>query len=442
MRKRLLVAVFSLLVGFGALAQSAEDYWPMWRGPIGNGVAVKGNPPTEIGPDKNLKWKVELPDAGDCTPIVWGDRIYIQYAVATKEDTEAKVPSREEQEVLGREIFTPIPTVPYVFGVMCLDRATGETIWKTDLLETIPHEGHHMSSSFASYSPVTDGKHLWVNFGSRGLHCLTVDGECVWSADLIEMLTIRAFGEGSSPAVTGDGVYVVCDHEGQSKIFAFNKLTGEKLWEKDRDEPSSWATPFPVEVNGKTQLVTSGSTAVRAYDPENGDIIWQCSGLHPGALPSPVIGDGMAFFMTGFQNYALLAIELGGTGDLTGTDAVKWTLDENTPYVPSPMLYGDRLYFTSGMRAALSCYDAKTGKPHYETERLDGVKQLYSSPTGANGHVYIAGRKGGVIVLKDSDTYEVVSTASFDEGFDASPVVVGDELFLRGEKHLYCFTNQ
>ncbi len=439
MYKYVVTTLFTGIIALGAFANSADGYWPSWRGPDGTGVAKEGNPPTTWSETENIKWKVEMPDTGDCTPVIWGDKIFIQYAIPTAEDTDAKVPSKEEA---GREIFTKTPTVPYKFGVMCLDRATGKTLWETTLLEAIPHEGHHQSSSFASYSPVTDGKHIWANFGSRGLHCLTVDGECVWSAELVEMLMIRGFGEGSSPAVVGDAVIVVCDHEGDSKIFAFNKITGEKLWEKDRDEPSTWATPIPVEVDGKVQVITSGSTAVRAYDPANGDIIWQCSGLAPGALPSPVVGNGMVYCMTGYQTNALIAIELGHTGDLTGTDAVKWSLGANTPYVPSPLLYGNRLYFTSGMRAALSCYDATTGEPYYEVEKLAGLKQMYSSPTGASGHVYIAGRKGATIVLKDSDQYEPIATNVLDDGFDASPVVVGDELFLRGEKYLYCIAAQ
>jgi len=433
MYKHVLIALAMGSIAFGATAESADDFWPDWRGPEGTGAAVKGNPPITWSETENIKWKVELPDAGDCTPVIWGDKIFIQTAIATKDDPDAKIPKDA-----GREIFTKTPTVPYSFGVMCLDRATGETLWETELLQSTPHEGHHNSSSFASYSPVTDGEHVWVNFGSRGLHCLTVDGDCIWSAELTEMLTIRGFGEGSSPAIVGDAVIVVCDHEGDSKIFAFNKLTGEKLWEKDRDEPSTWATPMPVVVDGKAQVITSGSTAVRSYDPETGDIIWQCSGLAPGALPSPVLGHGMVYCMTGYETKALMAIELGGTGDLSATDAVKWSLGENTPYVASPLLYGDRLYFSSGMRGTLSCYDAKTGEPHYEVEKLKGLRMVYSSPTGANGHVYVSGRKGTTVVLKDSDEFEIVATNVLEDGIDASPVVVGDELFLRGEKYLYC----
>jgi outer membrane protein assembly factor BamB len=180
MHTRIMVAALTALLSFAAFADSANSYWPTWRGPQQTGAAVTGNPPTTWSETENVKWKVELPDAGDCTPIVWGDRIFIQTAVATKPDPDAKIPSQEEA---GREIFTPTPTVPYVFGVLCLDRNTGETIWQKDLMEAIPHEGHHASSSFASYSPVTDGEHLWVSFGSRGLYCLDMDGNTVWQAD-------------------------------------------------------------------------------------------------------------------------------------------------------------------------------------------------------------------------------------------------------------------
>ncbi len=426
------------VIGLCALALSPAamgDLWPMWRGPDGTGVAPSGNPPTTWSETKNIKWKIELPDTGDCTPVVWGDRIFIQTSIATREDLDAKVPSKEET---GRVILSKRPTVPFRFGVMCLDRNTGETLWETTVLEAVPHEGHHPSGSFSSFSPVTDGQHVWVSFGSRGLHCVDVDGNHKWSADLTEMEVAMGFGEGSSPAVVGDAVIAVCDHLGESKIFAFHKLTGDPLWEKDRDEVGTWSTPMAITANGISQVVTSGANAIRSYDPATGEVLWQCSGLGPDPIPTPVFGNGMVYCMTGFQTNHLLAIALGGTADLTDTDAVKWTLDEHTPYVSSPLLYGNRIYFASGLRAAISAYNAESGEPLYETEKLPGMKQIYASLVGAGGHVYVAGRKGTVVVLKDADVFEVVATNTLDEGFDASPVVIGDELYLRGENHLYC----
>ena len=435
----ILSGVFIAMATTGAERASNDDNWPAWRGPSGNGVAVKGDPPITWSESENIKWKVELSGGSDSTPIIWRNKIFIQTAIATEEDTEAKVPTATPG---GREIFTPTPTVRYKFNVVCLDRETGNTLWERTAREAIPHEGHHPSSSFASYSPVTDGNHLWVSFGSRGLHCYDLDGVHKWSTDLVEMLTFRAFGEGSSPALAGDAVIVVADHEGDSKIFAFNKNTGELIWQRDRDEPSSWATPFPLKVGDTYQVITSASNFVRSYDVATGDIVWRCAGLTLGAIPSPVVGFGKVYCMTGYKDPRLLAIELGRTGDLSDSDAIAWKLEKGTPYVPSPLLYGDKIYFTQNIRAALSCYDARTGKPFYERQRLEGLKQIYASPLGAAGRIYIADRKGTTIVIKASDTFEVLATNTLDDVFDASPVAVGDELYLKGEAYLYCIAKQ
>ena len=424
------------LLGTSTFADTtAEANWPTWRGPHANGVAVQGNPPVTWSETENIKWKVAMPDAGECTPVVWGDKMFIQTAVAIKKDTEAKVPQRG---TVDREIFTAIPTVPYKFSVVCLDRRNGQTIWEKTVREEVPHEGFHPSGSLASYSPVTDGEHLWVSFGSRGMYCLDLDGNLIWEQDLPDMLTFRAFGEGSSPALAGDAVIVVVDHEGDSKIFAFDRKTGEPRWEKDRDEGTTWATPVVAEVNGKIQVITSGTNVIRSYDLETGDIVWQASGLTKGAIASPVLGFGRVYCMTGFEGPRLLAIELGYRGDLTDSDAIAWHAEANTPYIPSPVLYDDRLYVLAHMKPILSCYNAETGEVLFEGQRLKGLKQLYASPVGAGGRLYIAGRGGTTVVVKHSDEFEVLATNTLDDGFDSSPVVVGDELYLKGEHYLYC----
>lgn len=432
----IIVLILGMTAG-GVSADTADGYWPTWRGPNADGVAVQGNPPTTWSETENIKWKVAIPGKGISTPVVWGNKMFLQTAIPEKEDTEAK---RPERGTTDREIFTAIPTVSYKFNVVCLDRRTGETLWERTAREAIPHEGFHSSGSLANYSPVTDGKLVWASFGSRGMHCYDVDGNHKWSADLVEMLTFRAFGEGSSPALAGDAVIVVTDHEGDSKIFAFNKDTGELLWEKDRDEGTSWATPLPVKVNGSYQVVTSATNFIRSYDAKTGDIVWQCSGLFRGAIASPVIGFDKVYCATGYNGYKMLAIELDRKGDLSESDAIAWQIDEGTPYVSTPLLYGDMIYFVQNLRPVLSCYEADTGKPLFTEQKLEGMRTIYSSPVGAGGHIYLADRKGKTIVLKHSDTFEVVAMNSLNDIFDSSPIVVGDEMYLRGNKYLYCIS--
>ncbi len=432
-------ALIAALPGVAALADSPDDNWPNWRGPNADGVAVKGSPPVTWSESENIKWKVELPGTGSSTPVIWGDKIFIQTAIQTGDEPSA--PARPAPRRRGPP-STPAPKAPLEFKLICLDRGTGKIIWERTAIEAIPHEGHHPTGSFASYSPVTDGEHVWASFGSRGLYCYDLDGNQKWSTDLIKMRIKLNFGEGSSPALVGDAVVVVMDHEGDSKLMAFNKNTGDLLWETGRQERTSWASPLPVKVGDSYQIITCATSLIRSYDAKTGDLIWQRGGLTANAIPTPVAGFGNVYCTSGFRGYALMAIELGHTGDLSDTDAVVWEVDRGTPYVASPLLYGDRIYVTDSLKPILSCYNALTGAPIFEDQRLSGLKQIYASPVGAGGRIYIADREGTTLVLKQSDSFEVLATNTLDEGFDASPVVIGDELYLKGSNHLYCIAHQ
>ena len=406
----------------------AGPNWPNWRGPNGDGIVNEGNPPITFSETENIKWKVAIPGESESTPVIWGDRIFIQTAVATA----------EEPDTGKRRRASLPPTVPWQFKLLCLDKNTGELIWERTAAEAIPHQGQHDHSSFSSFSPVTDGKLVWVSFGSQGLHCYDFDGNKRWEDELIEMEINMSFGEASSPALIGDTIVVVADHEGDSKIFAFNKDTGELRWEKDREEGSTWATPFGVDVNGKTQVITSGIDAIRAYDLESGEVVWHATGLTTAAIPTPIAGHGRVYCATGYQGYSMMAITLGGTGDLNNTDSIAWQLDRGTPYVNSPLLYGDIIYAIEGVQPKLSAYRASNGEVLIDRERVAGMKMVYASPVGVAGRIYMADRHGTVVVFKHGETFEVLATNKLDEGFDASPVVVGDTLFLKGEKSLYC----
>jgi outer membrane protein assembly factor BamB len=335
------------------------------------------------------------------------------------------------------------PTAAYQFVLMCLDRKTGKLLWQKTACEAVPHEGHHpQDGSFAAASPVTDGKHVYAYFGSRGLYCYDMTGELKWSQDLGDARIAMTFGEGSSPTLYGNTIIVNWDHEGESFIVALDATTGATLWRKPRDERTSWSTPLVVSHGGKLQVVTTATRKIRSYDLASGELVWECGGLTPNVIPSPVAGGGMLFATSGFRGNALLAIRLGRTGDLTGTDAIVWSHGKGTPYVPSPLLYGDRLYLFSNNNAILSSFDAKSGKPLIDATRIAGMQSVYASPIGAGGRVYLVGRDGAAIVIKDADKLEVLATNRLSDRFDASPAVAGNELFLRGREHLYCIAEK
>lgn len=416
--------------------------WHQWRGPLANGTAPQAEPPVTWDEQTNVAWKIAPPGEGSSTPIIWEDRVYLLSAIKT--DRTVELPDEPEKPVQSAVPGVPAPRRAkrpsniYQFVVICLNRANGQSLWQHVAAEEAPHEGHHPDHGFASYSPTTDGKHLYVSFGSRGIYCYTLDGQPVWKRDLGRMETYASFGEGTSPVIHGDSLIVNWDHQGTSFLTVLDAQTGETRWKVDRESVTSWATPLVVEYEGRTQVIVNASSRTRSYDLKTGEIIWECGGQVAAAIPCPVTYDGLVYCMTGFRGSALYAIPLNAKGDITETEQIAWHKHQGTPYVPSPLLYGDLLYFTGSNAAILSCLDAKSGEPAFERLRLQGLKNIYASPVGAAERVYIAGRDGVTMVIKHGRTFEVLATNKLDDGFDASPALAGKQLFLRGKKNLYC----
>lgn len=431
----LLLCLFPLMAVASETGGEADRYWSQWRGPLANGVAPHGDPPVEWSEDRNIAWKIEIPGKGSASPIVWGDLVFVQTAVPKGEPI---VPDTNAEAQDGRRPRGIQPSQVQQFTLLAIRRQDGSVAWKKVLREEVPHEGTHATATWASNSPVTDGEHLIAFFGSRGLYGLDLDGNLLWEKDLGDMRTRRAFGEGSSPALAGNALVVNWDHEGDSFIVALDKRTGEEIWRRDRDEVTSWSTPLIVEHAGRQQAVINATDRVRGYDLASGDVVWEAGGMTVNAIPSPVHLDGLVIVTSGFRGNALLAIRLADAeGDITGSDAIVWSLDRDTPYTPSPLLYGDQLYFTKTNDGILSSYNARTGERYFGPVRLEGVPNIYASPVGAAGRVYIAGRDGATLVLRHGPEFEVLSVNELDDGFDASPAIVDSEIYLRGKRFLY-----
>jgi outer membrane protein assembly factor BamB len=324
--------------------------------------------------------------------------------------------------------------------VICYDRATGQKLWERVARKERPHQGVQQSNSFSSGSPVTDGERIYASFGSSGLYCYDFAGNLIWQKDLGKVDVM--FGEGSSPALVGDTLLVVQDNNAASFLYAFDKKTGRELWKQPRNERSGWTTPFVLEHDGRTEVIVSGSNAVRSYDPATGNVWWQCSGLGSNPVPMAVADDQAVYTMSGHREPAGLAIALGRSGDLTGTDAVRWRINRGTAYVPSPLLYDGLLYFCQRTSGILTCLDAKTGEVLIDQHRLEGLTDVYASPIGVNDRIYLAGQHGSTLVLEKSKEVKILANNQLEDGFDASPAVVGDELFLRGRKTLYCIAQE
>jgi outer membrane protein assembly factor BamB len=418
---------------------AADAAWPEWRGPLGTGEAPTGNPPIEFSETANVRWKTAIPGAGASTPIVWGDTIYLQTAEPVggeKAPRQTSFAFGANQDVYyGRTYYRA--THDYAFSLVAIDRATGAVKWRKVLRTEQPSEGRHPTNTFASASPATDGKHLIAFFGSRGLYALTMEGDVVWEKDFGEMDTRNGWGEGASPRLFRDRIALTWDHEGASFIAVLDTATGREIWRLERDEPTTWATPLIVPVGDRVQVITNGQQQVRAYDLETGEVLWYGPGLTFNSIPSPVAADGMAFLTSGFQGNVLLGVNLASArGDIT-TGALRWRRDRDTPYVASPLLYRGTLYVFKHLQGIMTALDAATGAVRYGPVRINEIPDLYASPVAADGRIYIAGRDGAVVVFRHGESFDPVAVNRLDDGFDASPAIVGDELYLRGRRALY-----
>jgi outer membrane protein assembly factor BamB len=416
--------------------------WPQWRGPLGTGEAPGGDPPSTWSEKDNVRWKVSVPGSGASTPIVWGDTIYLQASIPTGELKDTKQNFTIDFQKTGESVYKGQAYVQsrqdHAFQLLALDRTTGATRWTRTLRVEQPQEGRHPTNTWASASPATDGEHIIAFFGSRGLYGLDMTGTVLWEKDFGEMDTRNGWGEGASPALHGNRVVLTWDHEGSSFIVVLDKATGREIWRRDREEPTTWATPLVVRAGGRTQVITNGTRRVRSYDLESGEVIWEGPGLTFNSIPSPVFGGGIAYLTSGFQGSALLAVDLArARGTIANGSGLLWSRDRDTPYVASPLLYRGSLYVFKHLSGILTVLDAKSGEVQHGPSRLQDVPDLYASPVAANGRIYIAGRDGAIVVLKHGAPPEPVAVNRLDDGFDASPAIVGDELYLRGRKSLY-----
>ena len=429
-----LAMVSATTLVLSGLNSEADKYWPQWRGPTRTGVSTSANPPVAWAENKNIKWKIEVPGRGAGSPVVWGDRLFLLTAVP------AGIPLAESHQPRGGVN----PRIAHTYRVLAINRADGKIAWERVAGEETPHEASHQDNgTWASSSAITDGQHVIASFESRGLYCYDMNGTLVWRKDLGDKKMRNEFGEGSTPALHGNTLIVVWDHfvPGASFVVALDKRTGNELWRVKRDEIDTWATPLIVEHDGRAQVVVPGMNRLRSYDLQTGAVVWETAGLTMNAIPSPVASDGMVFATSGFRGNSLKAIRLDGAkGDITATGHVVWTLERDTPYVPSPLLYDGLLYILKTNNGLLSAFDARSGKPHYQLQRLDKAPNVFASPVGAAGRVYIPGRDGTTVVVRHGPSFEILAENTLDDGFDASPALVDRELYLRGYRYLYAIS--
>ena len=428
-------AVLCAIFSPAAPAQSPAPVWPHWRGPAHDGVASASVPLT-WSDTSNIRWKIEIPGRGFSTPVIWGARLFLTTAIPTGKKVVESPPAGGAGggTAAGEE---------HDLEVLAVDRATGEIVWRRTAATVVPHEGYHRRyGSFASHAPATDGRRLYAFFGSRGLFAYDFDGRLLWQKDLGIKMTMRlAFGEGTGVVVTGGRVYLQFDHQGPGAVIALDADTGAELWRAPRMDNSSWSTPLVVEHDGAKQLVVSADTTVKAYDADSGKVIWEVAGIGMNPIPQPLQFRDTVILMSGYRNPKLMAVKLGRTGDLTGTDAIVWETTRGTSYTGSPALHDGRLYVFSD-NGLLSVFDAETGEPHYVQARLPEPYTVKASPLVVGDRVYLATEDEDVVVVRTGDRLEVLATNTLaGQSFIASPIAAGRDLYLRSGTHLFCISD-
>ena len=423
-------------------AQPDTTGWPRWRGPLSTGASPDADPPLRWSETENLAFKVRIPGEALASPVIHGDLIFLLTAVSIDPEAYARNLDAAQNIADSGQWPPSVDATPQRFLVQARDRRTGEIVWERVARESIPHESHYLDSSWASGSPVTDGEVLVAHFGSNGTYAYDLDGDLLWEKDLGDMTTRQGFGEGATPALVGDSILINWDHEGDSFLVALDKKTGEEKWRTARPgEVTSWATPLVVDVAGAQQVIVPGTGASRGYDLSTGRQIWKLAGMTVNTIPSPVHRDGIVYLASGYSGTMLQAVRLDGAkGDLAGTESVLWTYEKDTPYVASVLLYGDQIYFIKHLRNIFTSLDRRTGAHHF-TVRLPNIRNTYASPIAAAGRVYVFDRGGGAVVLQHGTEFEVLAENTLEEGIDATPAMVGEDLYIRGRHHLYRITD-
>jgi outer membrane protein assembly factor BamB len=424
-------------------ATARADNWPKFRGPNGSSTSAEMNLPDEWSADKNVAWKVKIPGYGWSSPIVWGDKVFVTTAVADKQEKPAD--SSKWRDVSGPKLDTV-----YKWELYCLSAADGKVVWKRTAAERKPTVPINSSNTYASETPVTDGRRVYAYFGAVGLFCYDLAGEPVWKKDFGPPQTEYGHGTGASPALDGELLFLQRDTEEKSFLVALDAKTGEQQWRVDRDERTGWSTPLVWKNGARTEVVCLGRKRVQAYDATTGKVLWELAGMNGQAMASPIAGADLLFAGTGGQlggGRPLFAIKAGVSGDLTlkpGTtsnEGVAWSLPKAGPLVATPLMYEGNLYVLEQSLDLVNCYDAATGRQLYR-ERLPRARGFSASPWGYGGKVFCLDEDGRTFVLQGGAEFKLVGQNDVGEMCRASPALAGGALFLRTLDHLYCIKNK
>jgi outer membrane protein assembly factor BamB len=388
--------------------RAVSENWPAWRGPRGDGTSLERNVPVEWSATQNIAWKVPIPGKGHASPILWRDRIFVVTAM------------KEQKQRL----------------LLCLGRTNGKVLWQRTVLEA-PLERIHSLNSYASSTPATDGERVYVSFLDRDkmfVAAYDFDGNKLWSVRPGVFSSMHGYC--SSPILWKDKVIVNGDHDGPAYLTALERATGKTIWKTPRpNRTRSYCAPIIRHIDGRNQMILSGSKCVASYDPDTGTQHWIIDGPTEQYVASLVYNGEMLFMTCGYPDHFIQAIRPNGRGNVTRTH-VAWQKDKDCSYVPSPIASGPYFLVVSDSGVA-TCYEATSGKSLWR-ERLG--PHFSASLVTANGLAYFLSDKGVMTIVKAGPKFEVVARNDIGEDMRASPAISDGQMFLRGVKNLYCIS--
>lgn len=388
-------------------APDAEQQWPRFRGPSGQGTASSRSIPLHWSPTENIFWKVRVTGTGNSSPIIWDDRIFL---TTSSEDGSKR-------------------------DLLCFKRSDGSLIWRHRATAPVSQEKLYWKNTFTSSTPVTDGQFVIAFLGNSGLVCCDLNGNLQWEKSLGVFETTH--GPGTSPILYRNLVIFIQDqNRGASVFIALDKVSGKKVWRQEREPAMGWSTPITVRVRDHDELLYNGSQHVISYDPQTGKELWRLAGSSREAIPTLVIGHGMIFSASG-RNGPVLAIRPGGLGNITDSHLV-WKTSRGGAHVPSPLYHNPFLYMVNDA-GILTCLEAENGVIRWQ-KRLRG--RFTVSPLKINDYLLFTNESGVTYILKAGDAFTQIAVNDLQEPILATPAVVDNQLFFRTNEHLICIRSE
>jgi outer membrane protein assembly factor BamB len=436
-RRRDLIKGFALLIPLPSLL---ADTWPQFRGPGARGTGPDDPRLPEVWSDSdNVVWCVDIPGTGCASPVVWNDSIFIHTNVNAAGETAA------HKGMSGGRIQYHPSGDEHRSLALCIDFKTGKTLWTTELFRGVPKPSRHPKNSYASETPVTDGRRVYFHIGDLATYCLDMKGKILWTKEWPLKPTRYGYGTASSPVLHGNRLYLLKDNEEESYLFALDKDTGREIWKVQRDELTTWSTPYIWENRLRTEIVTNGSRKIRSYDLD-GKLLWEITRQATLAVPTPFSDDGLLYVTTGYPTDPLspvYAIRPGAGGDITlkdgetSNDYIVWSLAKGGPVDPSSLVYKGK-YYGLADGGFLACYDARTGNEFYGKQRLDpGGGSFTASPWAYNDRIFCLNEDGDTYVVQAGSEFKLLRKNSIGEACLASPAVADGSLILRTYGKLY-----